>query len=79
MEMIPEQTCVESCTKDFKSLTKTYTNEEMNKDGFIASIQNVLSTCKAENTKNGMLNNTEYFSCNKDRFKILKDKYSYLN
>ncbi len=79
IQLIPESTCVESCTKDFKALPNLYSKEQLNEDNFIVEIQNVITDCKKRSTQNLILNNTEFFPCNAQELSRLSEKYSYLN
>ena len=78
IQMIPEANCVETCTKDFKSLPNLYSNENLNQDNFIVEIQNVITECKKRSTQNFVLNNTEFFPCNAQELSKLSEKFSYL-
>ncbi|PIN89539.1 hypothetical protein COU57_06095 [Candidatus Pacearchaeota archaeon CG10_big_fil_rev_8_21_14_0_10_32_14] len=78
IQLIPDSSCVESCTKDFKALPNLYSNEQLNGDNYILEVQNVITECKKQSTQNFILNNTEFFPCNSRELSKLSDKFDYL-
>lgn len=83
-EYLPEQTCVNNCTKKFKEIQSTsedISNSQIKNDGLINDMSSAISVCKngAVDTKTMSLNNTLFFSCSVEKLSALKSKYSYLN
>lgn len=82
-QYLPEPTCVQDCTKNFKALQTNgdaISNAQLTNDKLIEDMSNAITACKTNavdiNTK--ILNSTLFFSCSIEKLGSLKDKYNYL-